>query len=63
MILNTGTTRQNKASIFLDVIKRKGVNGMQHFIDALQFEHPELYKRLTGKDASSKGLKLQAVAK
>ena len=55
-IMNTGTTRQQKASIFLDVIKRKGPRGMKHFIDALQFEHPDLYKKLTGKEPASKGM-------
>ena len=56
-ILNTGTTRQQKASIFLDVIKRKGAEGMKHFMDALQFENPALYTRITGKQptANEKG--------
>ena len=54
-ILNTGTTRQQKASIFLDVVKRKGKRGMKHFIDALQFEHPDLYTKITGKEPAIPG--------
>lgn len=55
-IINTGNTRQQKVSIFLDVIKRKGSNGMKHFVDALEYEYPELYKKMTGNDAASRGM-------
>ena len=53
--MNTGTTRQHKASIFLDVVKSKGKCGMKHFIDALQFEVPELYTKITGKEPTVQG--------
>lgn len=52
--INCGKTSQQKASCFLDVIQKKGENGMKHFINALQFEHPELYKKMTGKEPASK---------
>ena len=57
-ILNSGTTRQQKASIFLDVIKRKGAEGMKHFMDALQFENPALFTRITGKKPTVRGLEI-----
>ena len=51
--MNSGNTRMQKVSRFLDLIKRKGRSGMKHFVDALEFEHPELYKTFTGRDASA----------
>jgi len=53
IILNTAKTKKQKVSIFLDVIKRKGNSGMKHFVDALEFEHPQLYQTFTGKVASA----------
>lgn len=49
IISKTGNTRQQKVSIFLDVIKRKGVAGVKHFFDSLEYEHPSLYEQCTGK--------------
>ena len=54
-ILNSGTTRQHKASKFLDVVKCKGKGGMKHFMDALQYEVPELYTKITGKEPAAQG--------
>ena len=55
--MNSGNTRQKKVSKFLDTIKCKGNMGMKHFFDALAFEHPELYKTFTGREASA-GIKV-----
>ena len=52
-VMNSGNTRMQKVSRVLDLIKRKGRSGMKHFVDALEFEHPELYKTFTGRDASA----------
>lgn len=52
LILNTGNTRQKHVSCFLDLIKRKGTSGLNHFIDALQYEHPSIYEKITGKKAN-----------
>ena len=50
-VMNSGNTRMQRVSRFLDLIKWKGQSGMKHFVDALEFEHAELYKTFTGRDA------------
>ena len=52
-ITNSGATRQQRVSCFLDIIRRKGSSGIKHFIDALEFENPALYKAFTGKTATA----------
>ena len=50
-VMNSGNTRMQRVFQFIDLIKRKGQGGMKHFVNALEFEHPELYKTFTGKDS------------
>ncbi|XP_065659395.1 CAP-Gly domain-containing linker protein 1 isoform X3 [Hydra vulgaris] len=52
-ILNSAVTRQQKVSCFIDIIRRKGSSGIKHFIDALEYENPALYKAFTGKNATA----------
>ncbi|XP_065659398.1 cingulin isoform X4 [Hydra vulgaris] len=51
-IMNSGVTRQQKVCCFIDIIRRKGSSGIKHFIDALEYENPALYKAFTGKSAT-----------
>ena len=53
IIVNAGAGRQQKVSKFLDVLARKGEEGYKHFVDSLEFEHPALYEKVTGKRASA----------
>ena len=57
LILNSGTSRQQKNSKFLDVIAMRGAHAYQSFINALEFEHGELYEKFTGRKPNVKGSK------
>ena len=50
-ILNAGAGRQQKVAKFLDVLACKGPEGYRCFVESLEFEHPSLYEKLTGKRA------------
>lgn len=52
LILNSGASRQQKNSKFLDVISSRGKKAYSSFVSALEFEHCCLYELFTGKKAS-----------
>lgn len=52
LILNSGSSRQQKNAKFLDVLACRGMRAYKTFVDALEFEHSDLYKLFTGKDAA-----------
>lgn len=49
LIFNSGTTRQQRNSKFLDVLVSRGPNAFDMFIQALEFELPLLYELFTGR--------------
>lgn len=48
-IIGAGSSRQQKVSKFLDILSRKGSDGYEVFIKALELENGELFELLTGK--------------
>jgi hypothetical protein len=36
---------------FLDILQTKGDNGVQKYIDVLEYDYPHVYKIITNKDA------------
>jgi len=36
---------------FLDILQTKGDNGVQKYIDVLEYDYPHVYKLITNKDA------------
>ena len=48
-IKGAGSSSQQKVSKFLDILSRKGSEGYQFFIKALELENGELFELLTGK--------------
>jgi len=55
-IIRSGTSRQQKAEKFIDVLTTKGPNGFSHFMEALEIEYPHLYETITGIEAVNKGI-------
>ena len=49
IIMNSGSGKKQKTSKFLDVLACKGPDGYKHFVDALEFESPHLYQKITGR--------------
>ena len=47
-LIRSGTTRQQQASKFIDVLLTKGPQGFFYFVEALEIEHPLLYESITG---------------
>ena len=47
-LIRSGTTRQQQASKFIDVLLTKGPQGFFYFVEALEIEHPRLYESITG---------------
>ncbi|KAJ8319174.1 hypothetical protein KUTeg_004265 [Tegillarca granosa] len=43
-------TRWQKAGSLLDILRTKGNNGVQKFLEILEFEHPECFKKITKKE-------------
>ena len=50
-ITNGSVTRPEKVSKFLNILSCKGIGAQRHFVDALEFEYPILYEKITGKKA------------
>ena len=48
-IIGAGSSRQQKVSKFIDILSRKGRDGYEFFIKALELENGELFELLTGK--------------
>ena len=44
-------TRRARAGQFLDILQTKGDNGVQKYIDVLEYDYPHVYKLITNKDA------------
>jgi len=53
IIAKTGTSRQQKVAKFIDILSTKGPDGFNHFVEALEFEHPHLFEMFTGKKGST----------
>ena len=53
-IIKSGVTRQERVCKMLDILALKGPAAIDHFIDALEFEHPTLYETITGKKAEAR---------
>lgn len=51
IIMNSGSGRKQKVSKFLDILACKGPDGYKHFVDALEIDCPNLFKKITGKTA------------
>ncbi|EDO35024.1 predicted protein [Nematostella vectensis] len=45
-------TREHKAGKLLDILETKGNNAVLIFVDALQFQNPDLFEKITGKKAN-----------
>ena len=52
--INHAVTRQEKVTKMLDILALKGPDAVTYFIDAVEFEHPKLYEKITGKKAESR---------
>ncbi len=46
-------TRQEKVARMLDILSLKGPDAIRHFVKAVEFEHPKLFEKITGKKADS----------
>ncbi len=51
--INHKVTRQEKVTKMLDILSLKGPGAKEHFVKAVEFEHPRLYEKITGKKAHS----------
>ena len=51
--ISSGATRQERVGKLLDILSLKGPDACNHFIDALEFENPKLYEKITGKKADA----------
>ena len=54
--ISSGTTRRDRAAKLLDILSLKGPEASTHFIDALEFDNPTLYEKITGKKADARKL-------
>ena len=50
-IMNSGSGRKQRVAKFLDVLACKGPDGYKHFVSALEIDCPQLFKKITGKNA------------
>lgn len=50
MILNKYCTPFLKAGHLVDIVKMKGKPGFDKFMEAIEFEYPELFKEITGRE-------------
>lgn len=53
--ISNGETRRERAVKLLNILALKGQEACKHFIDALEFESPTLYEKITGKTADARG--------
>ena len=47
-------TRQDRAAKLLDILSMRGTDAWRHFIDALEFDNPALYEKITGRKADAR---------
>lgn len=62
IILNCGAGRKQKVSKFLDVLGCKGPEAYKHFVDSLEVEFPQLYKKITGKHPKKRKFNLAYIS-
>ena len=55
--ISSGITRQDRAAKLLDILSIRGPDAWRHFVDALEFDNPRLYEKITGKKADARKYK------
>lgn len=53
--ISIAATRTQKVAKLLDILALKGPEACDSFVAALEYEHPKLYEKLTGKKADQRG--------